>query len=67
MSNVWRFFDLPLINCEVVLDLSWSKECIISEISKKLRMPANPDANPSFQKVAAIQRKAFQHLSSISN
>ena len=58
---------MPLINCEIVLYLSWPKECIISEISKKLRMPANPDANPSVQKVAAIERKEFQHLSSISD
>ena len=33
LSNFWRFLDLPLINCEIELDLSWSKECIISEIS----------------------------------
>ena len=25
LSNFWRFLDLPLINCEVELDLSWSK------------------------------------------
>ena len=24
---------MPLINCEIGLDLSWSKECMISEIS----------------------------------
>ena len=30
LSNFWRFLDLPLINCEVELDLSWTKDCIIS-------------------------------------
>ena len=35
--------------------LSWSKECIISEISIKARVPANPHANPPIQEVAAIQ------------
>ena len=34
-----------LITCEVKLDLSWSKECMISEIYKTLEVPANPDAN----------------------
>ena len=24
LSNFWRFLDFPLINCETVLDLSWS-------------------------------------------
>ena len=24
-SNFWRFLDLPLINCEIELDLSWSE------------------------------------------
>ena len=25
VSNFWRFLDLPLINCEIELDLSWSE------------------------------------------
>ena len=29
-SNFWRSLDLPLINCKMELDLSWSKEFIIS-------------------------------------
>ena len=33
LSNFWRFPDLLSINCEIELDLSWSKECILSEIS----------------------------------
>ena len=40
---------------EIELDLSWSKECIISEISITPRVPANPDANSLVQEVAAIQ------------
>ena len=33
LSNFWRFLDFPLINFETELNLSWSKECIRSEIS----------------------------------
>ena len=33
LSGFWRFLNFPLINCEIELDLSWSKECMISEIS----------------------------------
>ena len=31
-SNFRRFLDLPLVNCEIEPDLSWSKNCIVSEI-----------------------------------
>ena len=33
LINFRKFFDLPLINCEIELHLSWSKECKIFEIS----------------------------------
>ena len=33
LSNFWRSLDLLSTNCEIKLDLSWSKECIMSEIS----------------------------------
>ena len=30
LSNFWRMFEMPLINCEVNLMLTWSKDCVIS-------------------------------------
>ena len=30
LSSFWRFLDLPWIISEIELDLSWSKECVIS-------------------------------------
>ena len=32
LSNFWRSLDLLLIKVEIDLDLSWPKDCIISEI-----------------------------------
>ena len=32
LSNFGRSLNFPLIDCEIELALSWSKECIISEI-----------------------------------
>ena len=29
LSNFWRTFETPLINCEVNLILTWSKDCVI--------------------------------------
>ena len=31
LSNFWRSLDLPSINCEIELDLAWSKYCVIFE------------------------------------
>ena len=29
LSNFWRTLEIPLINCEINLDLNWSKKCVI--------------------------------------
>ena len=31
LSNFWRFLDSALINCEIQLDLSWTKDCVLIE------------------------------------
>ena len=30
LSNFWRMLEMPLINCEVNLILTWSKDCVIT-------------------------------------
>ena len=30
LSNFWRILEIPLINCEVNLILTWSKDCVIT-------------------------------------
>ena len=44
-----------MINCEIELDLSWSKEYIISELSITPRIVGDPDSNPPVQPGVAIQ------------
>ena len=51
LSNFCRSLDLRLIKCKTELDLSWSKECIISAISIIPRVSPNLVANPPVQKV----------------
>ena len=29
LSNFWRSLDFPSINCEVELDLSWKRDCVL--------------------------------------
>ena len=33
---------MPLINCKIELDLTWSINCVISEISRTVELAANP-------------------------
>ena len=42
LSIFWRSFDLFLINCEIELDLSWSKIFLISAVSRTAAVAANP-------------------------
>ena len=30
LSNFWRTLEMPLINCEVILILTWSRDCVIT-------------------------------------
>ena len=41
LSNFWRILDIPLINCEVELILTWSKNCVLAD------MTVNAAANPA--------------------
>ena len=43
MNNFWRSLAFSLINCEIELDLSCSKEFTISEISITARIAGNPN------------------------
>ena len=44
-SNFWRSIDLPLINCEIELDLRLERNCIITEISRTFGA-VDPNADP---------------------
>ena len=58
LSDFWRFLNFPLISCKIELNFSWSKECIISEISIIPAVPGNRDTNLPVPDVAAIQATA---------
>ena len=48
LSNFWRIFEMPLINCETSLQFKWSRNCIIVAGTKQQIMVANNE-NPTFQ------------------
>ena len=48
LSNFWRALDIPLINCEVSLTLTWSENCVIR---RKATRDADPDADPAVARI----------------
>ena len=34
LSNFWRTLNIPLINCEIELILTWSKNCVLSDMTE---------------------------------
>ena len=56
-SNFWRTLDIPLINCEVSLTLTWSENCVITS---KATREADPDADPAVAGINNPTNAAFK-------
>ena len=39
LSNFWRSLNIPLINCEVELILTWSKNCVLADMTLANHLP----------------------------
>ena len=57
LSNFWRHLNIPLINCEVELILTWFKNCVL--IVKSTR-EANYDANPVVYEIENPENATFK-------
>ena len=55
LSNFWRTLSIPLINCEVELILTSSKNCVLADMTRKNAQGNNSAINPprrlEFQKI----------------
>ena len=50
LGNFWRALNIPLISCEVSLELKWDKDCIITSFKKRdieAAHPARVDNSPT--------------------
>ena len=45
-SNFWKSLNIPLINCEVELILTWSKICVLADMTKRNAQGNNPAIVP---------------------
>ena len=46
LSNFWRSLNIPLINCEVELILTWSKNCVLVDMTRRNAQGNNPAIVP---------------------
>ena len=52
LSNFWRTLDIPLINCEISLILTWSENCVIrNRALRENTVGTNNDQNPQFPEI----------------
>ena len=53
LSNFWKTLDIPLINCEVSLILTWSENCVLTNIktgiARGTRVAINAPTNATFK------------------
>ena len=47
LSNFWRNLDMPLINCEVSLNLTWSERCAITSLERRKITNTRKDSSPT--------------------
>ena len=59
LSNFWRNLDIPLINCEVPLTLTWSENCVLTNITTQTAAAAQGD-NPARERIDASTSGTFK-------
>ena len=63
LSNFWRTLKIPQINFEVSLTLTWSENCVLTDIITKAARNANPNADPpeeAREKIDALKNATFR-------
>ena len=59
LSNFWRTLDIPLINFETNLILTWSKNCVLTDKIPHAAVSAQED-NPATPSINALTNAAFK-------
>ena len=59
LSNFWRNLDMTLINCEVTLTLTWSENCVLTDIKTQTAAAAQGD-NPARERIDAPTNAIFK-------
>ena len=60
LGNFWRALNMPLISCEISLELKWDKNCVITSLEKRLiGTTANRDDFPTGPTLAINDFKLY--------
>ena len=59
LRHFWRSLDMPLINCEVSLTLTWSENCVLTDITTQTARAAQGD-NPARERIDAPTNATFK-------
>ena len=46
LSNFWKNLNIPLINCEIELILTWWKNCVLADMTRRNAQGDNPAIVP---------------------
>ena len=57
LSKFWRNLNMPLIDCEIELILTWFKNCVLID---KLTRDASYNVNPRFSEICNPENTIFQ-------
>ena len=60
LGNFWRALNVPLINCEISLELKWDKNCAITNLEERLiGTTANRDDGPTSATLNIVDCKLY--------
>ena len=59
LSNFWRTLNMPLINCEINLILTWSENCVLTSKATRDAVPAQ-GGNPAVSRVNVLTNATFK-------
>ena len=46
LSNLWKSLNIPLFNCKIELILTWSKNCVLADMTRRNAKGNNPAIAP---------------------
>ena len=66
LGNIWRALDMPLISCEVSLELKWDKNCAITGQQIGINLDGGSTAAPSVAALAINDCKLYVPIVNLS-
>ena len=69
LGNFWRVLNIPLISCEVSLELKWNKNCVITSLEQRnieAARPARVDTSPTGATLAINDCKLYTPVVTLS-